>query len=189
MDLKVYKNNKIYFLVIVDLATRFCSACVIGNKLPKTIIKGLFVCWIIIFGPPNSILTDNGGEFSNPDMRSLGEAFNINLKTTAGERPWSNGVCERLNGVLANLVLKVIDDTGCDVQTALAWAVAARNAFHNHSGFSPNQLVFGFNPNTPDVYNSTLPGLASASPSEIVQRNLTAKAAAREMFIRFEASE
>ena len=40
IDLKTW--GKSYFLVIVDLATRFCSACVINNKLPSTIIKGIF---------------------------------------------------------------------------------------------------------------------------------------------------
>ena len=46
------------------LATRFCTATVV-NKQPSTIIKGLFVSWIIIFGAPKRILTDDGGEFNN----------------------------------------------------------------------------------------------------------------------------
>ena len=121
LDLKIW--GKHYFLVIVDLATRFCSACVLGNKMPATIIKGLFISWIAIFGPPNKIMTDNGGEFSNPEMRALGESFSIKLITTAAESPWSNGVCERLNGVLGKLVLKILDDVKCEVHVALAWAV------------------------------------------------------------------
>ena len=98
-----------------------------------------------------------GGEFNNNEMRTLGEMFNITIKTTAAESPWSNGIVERLNGVLGKLVNKIIDDTNCDVQMALAWAVSARNAFDNKSGYSPNQLVFGFNPAIPDIYNSDLP--------------------------------
>ena len=133
MDLKMW--SKQYFLVIVDLATRFCSGCVINNKLPATIIKGFFLSWIVIFGSPERILSDNGGEFNNNEMRALGEAFNITIKTTAAESPWSNGAVERLNGVLGNLVSKILDDTKCDVQTALAWVIATRNTFHNKSVF------------------------------------------------------
>ena len=151
MDLKIW--GKFYFLVIVDLATRFCTAAVINNKMPATIIKSLFVSWITIFGAPKKIFSDNGGEFNNDEMRALGEAFNINVITTAAESPWSNGICERLNGVLGDLVMKVLDDAKCDIQIALAWAVAARNAYDNNSGFSPNQLVFGFNPAIPNIYN------------------------------------
>ena len=63
MDLKMW--SKQYFLVIVDLATRFCSGCVINNKLPATIIKGFFLSWIVIFSSPERIFSDNGGELNN----------------------------------------------------------------------------------------------------------------------------
>ena len=49
MDLKVW--GKHYILVIVDLATRFCTEAVISNKMPATIIKSLFVSWITIWSP------------------------------------------------------------------------------------------------------------------------------------------
>ena len=42
---------------------------------------------------------------------------------------------------------------------ALASAVSARNALSNFSGFSPNHLVFGFNPAIPDIFDSELPAL------------------------------
>ena len=187
IDLKVW--GKHYFLVIVDLATRFCAACVISNKVPTTIIKGLFISWIAIFGPPNKIMSDNGGEFSNPEMRALGESFSIKLITTAAESPWSNGVCERLNGVLGKLVLKILDDVKCAVQIALAWAVYARNSYYNNSGFTPNQLVFGFNPGMPDIYNSKLPGFEKVTSSEIVRRNLEAQRLAKAEFVKFDSCE
>ena len=187
IDLKFWGKN--YFLVMVDLATRFCSACVIYNKLPVTIVKSLFLSWIVIFGPPLKLISDNGGEFVNAEMRALGEAFSIKMMTTAAESPWSNGTCERLNGVLGKLVLKILDDVKCDVATALAWAVSARNSYYNYGGFSPNQLVFGKNPNMPDIFNSKLPGLSSVSPIEIVRRNLEAKKKAREEFVKFSHCE
>ena len=187
MDLKVW--GKHYFLVIVDLATRFCTASVISNKVPATIIKSLFVSWITIFGAPKKIFSDNGGEFNNDEMRALGEAFNIKIITTAAESPWSNGICERLNGVLGDLVIKVLDDAKCDLQIALAWAVAARNAYDNNSGFSPNQLVFGFNPAIPNIYHNKLPGLENVTMSEIVRRNLNAVHIARQEFVKFESSD
>ena len=143
IDLK--KWNESYFLVIVDIATRYCQAYVLVNKLPRTIIKALFVSWISIFGAPQKIISDNGGEFCNNEIRELSNIFCIKLLTTAAESPWSNGICERLNGVLGEIVSKIVEDTASGVQIALAWAVAARNTFVNRSGVSPNQLVFGFN--------------------------------------------
>ena len=65
-DLKSY--NGVYFLVLVDLATRYCTATVIHNKMPATVIKEIFISWVAIFGTPKNILSDNGGEFSNGEL-------------------------------------------------------------------------------------------------------------------------
>ena len=62
-DLKSY--NGVYFLVLVDLATRYCTATMICNKMHAIVIKGIFLSWAAIFGTPKKILSDNGGEFSN----------------------------------------------------------------------------------------------------------------------------
>ena len=75
MDLKVWKNV-LYFLVIVDLATRFCVAKVIRDKQSKTITKAFLLSWISVFGASKKILSDNGAEFNNNDARQLGDFFN-----------------------------------------------------------------------------------------------------------------
>ena len=49
IDLK-YWQKSVLFMVMVDLATRFCSAAVITDKRPSTILKALFTHWIIKFG-------------------------------------------------------------------------------------------------------------------------------------------
>lgn len=187
MDLKAWGNK--YFFVIVDLATRYCMATVIGNKLATTIVRNLFKSWIGVFGAPGRILSDNGLEFNNDDMRALGEAFNIKIMTTSAESPWSNGVCERQNAVLGDIVRKIMDDNGCDLEVALAWAVSARNTLTNFAGFSPNQLVFGHNPGLPNVYVNDPPALETTQPSDIVRANLTAMHVARREFMKSESSE
>ena len=122
-------------------------------------------------------------------LRELGEAFNIKIMTTAAESPWSNGACERLNDVLGSHVSKIIDDTPCELRMALAWAVSARNALANSSGSSPNQLVFGFNPAIPDVFESDPPALEPINSSDIVRKNLNALHSARREFVKFESEE
>lgn len=187
MDLKSYEDK--YFLVMVDHCTRYCAADLISNKKPMTIIQSLFDKWISVFGTPSKFLFDNGGEFQNSEMRQLGEAFNIAILTTAAESPWSNGIVEKLNGVLATSVRKIMEEARCDVKTALGWAVAARNSLDNFSGFSPNQLVFGSNPMFPNVASDALPALETVSCSEIVRTNLNALHAARKKFLEIESSE
>ena len=186
MDLKCWGRQ--YFLVMVDLATRFCTAIVIDDKRASTILNGVFRGWIAVFGPPGKILSDNGCEFNNSEMRALGEAFNVKIMATAAESPWSNGVCERQNAVIGDIVRKIVADTHCDLEVALAWAVSARNALANYSGFSPNQLVFGYNPALPCNFVNDPPALKTA-PSDIVRSNLNALHLARQEFVRAESSE
>ena len=52
--------------------------------------------------------------------------------------------------------LKVKNDTKCDYDTALTWAVCAKNEFINKNGFSPSQLVFGLNTNLLNFMNNQL---------------------------------
>ena len=187
MDLKSFGN--IYFLVIVDLFTRFCSAVAISNKMSGTVIKGVFKAWITSFGAPQKIMSDNGREFNSEEFQTFAEAFNIKLLNTAAESPWSNGVCEKMNGVLGRSVNKIMEDAGCDVETALAWAVSARNALSNFSGFSPNHLVFGYNPSVPNNFQNMPPALEEVDKSEVVRRNLNALHAARKDFVKIESDE
>ena len=97
--------------------------------------------WVRIFGRPGYFLADNGGEFVNDLLIEYAEEFNIVLKTTAAESAWSNGLCEKHNDILANMVIKTKEDVGCSMELADHWAVAAKNSLMNVYGFSPNQLV------------------------------------------------
>ena len=187
MDLKNWFD--VYFLVLVDIATRYCTAVVITNKKADTVVTALFTSWISRFGAPQNFFSDNGGEFDNDAMRCLGERFGVKLMNTAAEAPWSNGVCERLNCLLSISVQRIVSDTQCNTHIALAWAVAARNALQNNKGFSPNQLVFGYNPAFPNVLDSEPPALEDTTSSKIVADNYNAGHAARREFLKNESNE
>ena len=147
MDLKTYIKDKVWILHLICLGSKYSVASVIKSKHRSIISKDVLRFWISYFGPPRRFLSDNGGEFSNDEYRELCEQFNIECATTPGESPWSNGVVERHNGVLMEAVKRTMDECQCDLETALSWAVSAKNALSNVSGFSPNILVFGRNPN------------------------------------------
>lgn len=72
----------------------------------------------------------------------MAENFNIEIRTTAGYSPWSNGLLERHNQTLTEIILKVKWENGCDWHTALDRALMAKNSMVNVHGYSPHQLVF-----------------------------------------------
>ena len=59
MDLKIFKNNEIYFLHIIDHSTRFSAGSVIRSKNKEVIVDEFFKKWVAIFGAPRRILSDN----------------------------------------------------------------------------------------------------------------------------------
>ena len=86
-------------------------------------------------------------------------------------------------------VSKTMEDTKCDLELCVAWAVSAKNALKNIHGYSPNQLVFGKNPNYPCAENDELPALENRSTSQLVADNLNVLHSARRHYIESEASE
>ena len=187
MDIKELKGVKI--LHMIDHATRYSVAAILKNKESKEIISVVFRYWISYFGAPKSFLTDNGREFNNQEFRDMSQNMNIVVKTTAAQSPWSNGLNERHNGILGEMVTKTLEDGLCSMEVALGWSVSAKNTLHNVNGFSPNQLVFGFNPNMPSMLINSPPALEGISTSEVVANNLNALHAARRAFIQSESSE
>ena len=178
------------FLVIVDMATRYCQAYWINDKRPETIIRTLIDGWFAFFGAPCKILSDNGGEFQNEKMRRMTEGWNVKLLATAAESPWSNGLCEKTVGILKSSLRKMKEEGSVSLQIALRWVVCARNSLVNNGGFSPNQLVFGKNPALPNLV-----GEKSSSPAsrergmeeDMVREVLNVVHKAREIFIRNES--
>ena len=62
----------------------------VKSKEKEDIAETLIKNWIAIFGAPRVFLSDNGGQFNNELLREVCEQFNITIKSTAAEVPWSN---------------------------------------------------------------------------------------------------
>ena len=74
-------------------------------------------------------------------------------------------------------------------KTLLSWANMARNSLQMWNGYSSHQLVFGENPNLPNIMNDNLPALEGSTSSEVFAKHLNALHAARKILIQTEAEE
>ena len=126
MDLK-FSHGKI-LVHIIDQCTRLLASTVISNKNPDTIIKAIFKIWISVYGSAEKFLTDNDS------FIQLCENFGITVKTTATELTWSNGLVERHNLILSDILYKILHENNCDFDLALAWAINAKNSLSNIHG-------------------------------------------------------
>ena len=188
MDLKEFRPG-VYFQHMIDHATRYSAGSIVRSKHKETIIKSIFHEWISKFGCPLKFLSDNGGEYNNEQFRDMCANLNVHVLTTGAESPWSNGLVERHHAVIATSVEKIMEETKCDLETALCWAISAKNSLLNINGYSPNQLVFGSNPILPSLEVNKLPALECKTASEVVARNLNALHEARKQFIQADSSQ
>ena len=188
MDLKIW-NGK-YILYMIDMHTRYTIGTVIDRKKPNDVIDAIFYHWIKHFGIPGRIMTDNGGEFTGEEMRAVTSYLYVYKETTAAEAPWMNGICEKNHALVDNILQQVMRDyPELGLNTALAWALSAKNSLSNVYGYSSYQLVFGKNPRLPNVINDPPPAWEILPQSKALVKNLKALHATREAYIKAEKSE
>ena len=89
---------------------------------------------IAYFGVPGKIHSDCGGEFSNEVFREMNDKLGIETSTMPGEAPFSNGIVEKNNKILYESMMKTKEESKCDLDNALAWAVCAKNTLQNVNG-------------------------------------------------------
>ena len=116
------------------------------------------------------------------------EAMNITVKVTAAETQ-QNGLVERNNMIIANMLDMILEDQQLDLVIALSWWLNAKNSLANGHGFSPFQLVFGQNPKLPSIFNGKPPAFTPSDTNQVLNDNLIALHEAKEAFISSENSE
>ena len=98
MDLKIWPKFQTIILYITCLFSRYTMGMVIPDKKPESVVKAFMDNWVLgFFGvPKHAIMVDNGGEFNNPQVKSMCEKLNLKLITTGALSPWQNGIVESI---------------------------------------------------------------------------------------------
>ena len=192
IDLKEIDDNgkKAYILHMVDMWSRLTQSVKIKRKHPREVIDNVLIKWVSVFGIPKACLNDNGGEFTSHEIREFKSVLNIIDLTTGAESPWQNGLCEKNHQVVDTMWHRMKEDyPDVDDNVLLGWANMAKNSMQMVYGFSSNQLVFGTNPNIPNIMNGGLPAMEGRTSSETLAEHLNVLHAARKAFIETENSE
>ena len=95
-----------------------------------------------------------------------------------------NGCNERNHATVDRMMSKMLDeDKDLSSDTALCWALNAKNSLENNNGFSPFQLVFGESPKFPSVFTAGPPGMEEVVMNKKVAERINAMHSAREAFL------
>ena len=79
---------------MIDVFSRFSQVTLIPSKHKDIIVQVILKNWVSIFGVPQSIFSDNAGEFHNHLLCDVAELLGTHIITTAANSPWSSGIVE-----------------------------------------------------------------------------------------------
>lgn len=150
LSLEMSKGGYQYILVITDHFTKYAQAVPTRNMSAKTTADALFNAFIVHYGFPRRLHSDQGANFEGKVIRELCELTGMIKSRTTPYHPMGNGVTERFNRTLLNMLGTLDPEKKKDWRSYVAPLVHAYNASrHDSTTFSPFFLMFGRHPRLP----------------------------------------
>eukprot|EP00795_Rhopilema_esculentum_P005569 gene5569-9573_t len=132
-----------YILVICDYATRYPEAVPLRSIDAESVAEEL-VKLISRFGVPEEILTDQGSNFMSKLLQEVYKMIGVKSIRTSPYHPETDGLCERFNGTLKNMLRKAATNDYPNWDKMLPYLLFAYHEVPGEStGFSPFELLYG----------------------------------------------
>jgi transposase InsO family protein len=176
--LAITSHGNKYILTMCDLFTRWPEAVALPDQTASSIAKAIHSRIISNHGVPEKLLTDQGRNFESDLIYQLTELLGINKLRTTAYHPQTNGMCEKLNGTLTNLLSCVVNSEGNNWDDCLDMALwQYRTKPHAATGITPYEMLYGRKPRLiPDFYfkdrQSSPPFLDNSSYVELLKQRL-----------------
>jgi len=133
-----------YILVVGDYFTKWVESYAIPDQEAATVASVLCSEFLCRFGVPTEIHSDQGRNFESTLFREICELMGIRKTRTTPFRPQSDGMIERFNRTLAQMLSKVVDLRQGDWDQKLPYAMLAyRSRVHQSTGFPPAEVLLG----------------------------------------------
>lgn len=136
-------------LVITDHFTKFAVAVSTRDQKAKTIAKALWENFIVHYGFPSRLLSDQGRDFESKTIKELCSVIGATKVRTTPYHPRGNPV-ERFNRTLLGMLGTLEDKEKHHWRDFVKPLVHAYNCTRNDTtGYSPYELMFGRQPRLP----------------------------------------
>ncbi len=133
-----------YVLTIIDHYTKYAEAYKLRSITAKKAANAIFKNWICRYGPMEVLHSDQGSQFESALFAYWAKRLEIGRTRTSPEHPQANGLCERMNQTIKNMLCTNVQEHGEEWDRYLETVLFAYNATCQEStGFSPNLLWFG----------------------------------------------
>ena len=114
------------------------------NQTSKTTADALFLNFIVPYGIPTTIHSDQGANFTSKLIQDLCFFTGISKSCITPYHPMGNGITERFNRILISMLGTLQQDQKSDWKINIGSLVHAYNAIkHETTGFSPFYTIKG----------------------------------------------
>jgi transposase InsO family protein len=144
---KSSRGSHTYLLVAVDKFSKWIKAVPVTNQEATTAVK-FFESIIYRYRVPNSIITDNGTNFTSGEFQEFAKELGIKIKYVSVALPKSNGQVKKSNGLIcAGLKkrllrpLKLASGAWVEELPSVLWSL--RTTPNSSTGYMPFFLLFG----------------------------------------------
>jgi hypothetical protein len=166
------KKGNSYIIVFIDRLTRWPEAFPTRRNTALAVAKLIVNDIIPRYGAPRTLLSDQGSNYLSKLCRAVYKVMNINKLQTSAYYPQCNGLVERFNHTLANMLSMFAGERQTDWDVALPWVLFAyRTAMNASTRLSPFFILHGFEARHPTdaLFHTTND---YSTPHEFVQLTL-----------------
>jgi hypothetical protein len=136
-------NGNKYVLVFCDYLTKWAVAIPMSNQKAETVAKVFVEEIIFLYGTPKKLLTDQGSNFMSEFFKCVTDYFSITKINTSAYHPQTDGLVERFNGTILNMIASYVNDGQTDWDVHLKPCVYAyNNAVHPSTQETPFYLMY-----------------------------------------------
>lgn len=148
LSLEPSKGNYGNILVITDHYTKYAMVVPTKNQTAKTTADALYNHFILHYGIPTRLHSDQGANFESELLKELCVFMNIDKSHTTPYHPQGNSGPERFNRTLLDMLGTLEHEQKADWKKYINHLVFAYNCIpHETTRVSPFEIMFGKNGN------------------------------------------
>ena len=189
LQLPLNASGNRYVVCFLDYLTKWVEAFAMPDQRAETIAR-LFVENVVCrHGVPEQLLSDRGTNFLSDLIHGVCEVLGVKKINTSGYHPQTDGLVEKFNSTLINMVAKCFEVQKHDWDEHLPYLLFAyRSSVQESTRESPFCLLYGRDPRLPTetVLSKPVPLYPIEIDdywSELVTKLLCAWASAREKIV------
>ena len=143
-ELPETENGNKYVLVITDYFTKWTQAFALVNMTAQTVADKIAAEFISLFGALRQLHSDQGRQFEAHLFQEVCKLLGIDKTRTTPYRPQSDGIVERFNRTIQQMLKHFVNENRNDWDDHLPYlTMAYRASMHESTGCTPNLLMLG----------------------------------------------